>query len=69
MDAKGKAPMKADNTAGGEGLEHEGGEEVDEPNTEEEGTDMELAWDMLEIARTIHAKAGPDHVQHLAGLP
>ena len=78
MDAKGKgkAPMRADDVAAAQqdgADEGEDGEEDDEDaagegnagEEEEDGGDMQLAWEMLEVARGIYSKSGNAH--ELAG--
>ena len=88
-DAKGKAPMRAEDLAAREIIEaagardgeddededdeDEGGEGDDEGegggegDDEGEGGDMQLAWEMLEVARAIYAKSGAAHAAELAG--
>ena len=50
---------------GGEGDGEGGGVEEED----DDGGDMQLAWEMLEVARAIYAKSGAAHATELAGAP
>ena len=65
---KGKQPAVVE--AEGRSAAEEGWEDEEGPDgeDEEEESDMELAWQMLEVARTIYAAAGPAYAPQLAGI-
>lgn len=65
MDDKGKKPMRE------EDLPHTEGTSQDDEADESPGhrTDMELAWENLEVAKYIYEHdTGKQHAQELAGL-
>jgi hypothetical protein len=69
MDVKGKAPMPLEDIFADEVAD--GDAEEDEPDNGahdgDEG-DMQLAWEMLEVARTIYAEHGDAYALQLAGV-
>ena len=71
MDAKGKAPMPIEDLEkDGAADEQEDEEDEDESNdraADSEEGDMQLAWEMLEVARTIYTKGGGSCLLQLAG--
>ena len=50
----------------GEGDDEEGDDAADEGG-EDDGGDMQLAWEMLEVARTIYSHSADKHKPQLAG--
>ncbi len=68
MDAKGKAPMAEEDIAAeeeeGDAQEDADEDEDAEGSEEDDSDDMKLAWEMLEVARTI---CPPDQPLQLAG--
>lgn len=68
IDDKGKKPMESPGEAVGEDTDDEEGADGDEEDKGEEAeTDMHLAWQMLEIARTIYQQDVDKYAGELAG--
>lgn len=60
LDAKGKAPMPAEDIEEEEPAEDDADEDGEDAEMEEgDSDDMQLAWEMLEVARTIYPKDKP----------
>jgi hypothetical protein len=74
VDAKGKAPMRVEDLERDDAADEdeEDADEDDEgsdgPAADGEDGDMQLAWEMLEVARTIYANPGDARQLELAGV-